>query len=766
MAKHYRKEDDDAPAPGEDAELERFKKWYRSDVLKTNLWRGGTKENGGAKEDFKFRDGDQWSDEDKAWLEDQDRAYVEFNRTGVLVDAVVGVEVGNRRVVRYTPRDVNDSKPNEVLTSAAEWFRDLCDAEDEESEAFKDTVTAGMGWTETRLDRKENPDGEPKIERIDPFEMVWDCNAVKANLVDRKRTWRVRKMDIADAMNLLPDADPDELNASWADNDSEETKPHSNDREKLYDQGEVDGKIDRMVTIVALQYKEEETYYKALINSPDGPQTAELDEAKFKIAEKQGAVLKAAKLTRETVKQVFLGKSVLKKPAPTQTGMFTWHCITGLKDEDKGIFYGIVRRAKSPQRWANKWLTQILHILNSQAKGGVIVDKNAVEDVRAFEESWAKTEAVTWVKQGKADGIMPKPMAQFPAGFAQLMQYADEMIVKATGINMELLGIREVNQPGVLEYQRKQAGMGILAVFFDSLRRYRKIQGRVMLNLIQNNLSDGRLIRIVGDDEAKYVPLMKQEGIDKAKAEAEQQMMQQAPQMIMQAIEQGMPPDQAMQQAQQMIAAEIEKQFGSMKPVEGEYDIIVDDSPTSPNDKEKSWQIIQSMLPMFKDQIGPAQIKVIAKYSPLPISFMEDLDESMNAPPPPPSPEQVAMMELEKGKIANEQAKIQNDANKIAAEREKIVADLEIARIDQANEVERQRTERQKLGVEQTQAMADIETAQKPEKEATSARNGKMDEIMQMMAAAMQMMSAPKRRTPIRDPQTNRIVDVIEQPIQ
>jgi hypothetical protein len=720
MARNYRKEVE-KPSTDDDG-LELYKRWYRLDVEKTNKWR---KE---ATEDFKFRDGDQWSDDDKRWLEDQDRPAVVFNRTGVLVDAVVGVEVGNRREVRYIPRDINDSKPNEVLTSAAGWFRDLCDAEDEESEAFKDTVTAGMGWTETRLERKENPDGEPKVERIDPFEMVWDCNATKANLVDRKRTWRVRKMDIADAMKLLPGVDPDELNAAWAENDAEETEPHSNDREKLYNQNEVDGKgVNREVTIVQLQFKEEETYYKAMIITPPEmqPQIVELDEAKFKIAEKNKAVLQSAKLSRETVQQVFLGNAILKKPAPTQTGMFTFNCMTGLKDEDRGIFYGIVRRAKDPQRWANKWLTQILHILNSQSKGGVTASKDAVENVREFEASWAKTEAVTWVKAGKADQIVPKPMAQFPAGFDRLMQYADEMIIKATGINMELLGIREVNQPGVLEYQRKQAGMGILASFFDSLKRYRKIQGRAMLSLIQKHLSDGRLIRIVGDEEAQYVPLMKAEGIAKAKAEAMQQAPQQAMQMAVQAVEQGVQsgqpvdPQQAMQEALQTVQAEISAKFDAMKPVEGEYDIIVDDAPSSPNDKEKNWQILQSILPMFKDMIGPEQAMILAKYSPLPQSFQQELKESIEqGATKPPDPLQVKAMELEQMKIQNAGKEIElqmmQEQNK-AAELEFKKAELQQKGVTAVME---QETERSHIDVDRIEAYAALTEAQNPKPEA------------------------------------------------
>jgi hypothetical protein len=720
MARSYQEAAVEEPATEDDG-LERFKRWYRKDVAKANLWRGGTEKNGGALEDFKFRDGDQWSKDDKAWLEDQDRPAVVFNRTGVLVDAVVGIEVGNRREVRYIPRDINDSRPNEILTSAAEWFRDLCDAEDEESEAFKDTVTAGMGWTETRLDRKENPDGEPKIERIDPFEMVWDCHATKANLVDRKRNWRVRKMDIADAMKLFPDADEDNLNATWAENDTDETEPHNNDKDKLYDQNEVEGRdnVTREVTIVQCQFKEEETYYKALILTPPQmqPQMVELTEAKFKIAEKNGAVLKSAKLSRETVMQAFLGKTMLKKPIPTQTGMFTFNVMTGLKDEDKGIYYGIVRRAKDPQRWANKWLTQILHILNSQSKGGIMAERDVAENQRDFEESWAKTEAITWVKSGKlaAGKIEPKPMAQFPAGFDRLMQYADEMIIKATGISMELLGIREVNQPGVLEYQRKQAGMGILATFFDSKKRYTKIQGRQMLKLIQDNLSDGRLIRIVGDDEAQYVPLMKAEGIAKAKEEAMQQAMQQAPQMLQQAISQGMPPEEAMQQAKDSLE-QIAAKFDAMKPVEGEYDIIVDDAPSAPNDKEKNWQIIQSMIPMLKDMMGPAQALVMAKYSPLPSSFMEDMkksiEESQANQQPDPMQQQAAQLEQMKLQNAGKEIELQmmQEQNK-AAELEFKKQELQQKSVTTVME---QDTERQQIDVNRIEAYAAFAAAQNP----------------------------------------------------
>ena len=90
--------------------------------------------------------------------------------------------------------------------------------------------------------------------------------------------------------------------------------------------------------------------------------------------------------------------------------------------------------------------------------------------------------------------------AVFPAGTEKMMEFALNNLPQTSGINLELLGLVEREQPGVLEMQRKKAGYAILAVFFDSLRRYRKEKGRVRLYFIQHYISDGRLISIKGKD--------------------------------------------------------------------------------------------------------------------------------------------------------------------------------------------------------------------------------------------------------------------------
>ena len=100
---------------------------------------------------FDFVAGRQWSAEDMAKLREQMRPPVAFNRIAPVIQAVSGTEVTNRQEVRYLPRQQGDAAADEMLTATAKWFRDECNGEDEESDAFYDTLVCGMGWTETRM---------------------------------------------------------------------------------------------------------------------------------------------------------------------------------------------------------------------------------------------------------------------------------------------------------------------------------------------------------------------------------------------------------------------------------------------------------------------------------------------------------------------------------------------------------------------------------------------------------------------------------------
>jgi len=49
---------------------------------------------------------------------------------------------------------------------------------------------------------------------------------------------------------------------------------------------------------------------------------------------------------------------------------------------------------RDPQMWANKWLSQTLHILNTTAKGGIVAEMDAFEDMEDAEEKWAQPDTI------------------------------------------------------------------------------------------------------------------------------------------------------------------------------------------------------------------------------------------------------------------------------------------------------------------------------------------------------------------------------------
>lgn len=558
----------------------KLKDWHSTDRKHAADWR---KE---AREDYDFVAGKQYTDDEEQSLKDQLRPVVVFNRINPLVDAVLGAEMGNRQEVRYIPREEGDVKKDEALTSASEWFRDQTGADAEDSEMFRDTVVCGMGWTETRLDYETNPDGDPSIAKTDPFEMLWDSRARKRNLIDAERVWHIKKFPLASAKAMFADADPPftsgDLDAQWATFDDGDGKgPHNQRAGAISRSPGTEGDNDELneVTLVRVQWIERETFYR--YKSPDDGSTQSLPKAEYEqanqiMASKGGQGLGGVKQVRKVRKQAFLGNVVLSAGNTACPDHFNFECCTGKLDRNKGTFYGLVRAMKDPQRWANKFFSQTMHIMNSNAKGGIMAERTAFENTAEAEEKWARPDGITWMNPGALSGpipkVLPKPQTQFPVGLQYLIEFSSSSIRDVSGVNLELLGMREADQPGVLEFQRKQAALTVLQWLFDSLKTYRKRQGSLMLYYIQNDLSDGRLVKILGEGEAKYAPLVKQ--------------------------------------------------------AEKEYDIIVDDMPTSPNHKEAVWSMLMNMPVKMQEMLSPPIMQALLKYSPLPTGVQEDITKA------------------------------------------------------------------------------------------------------------------------------------------
>jgi hypothetical protein len=530
-----------------------------------------------AREDFDFYAGRQWSQEDEAYLREQRRPIITFNRTAPFIDAIVGTELNNRQETSYLPRTINaddlDAAAAELFTEGAKWIRQSCDADDHETEAYQDTLICGMGWTEERIDYEEEPDGKLVVERIPPLEMYWTAGSCKPNLSDATDIWRIRLMSVQDVKAKWPKAkiNWDDVEG-WADMPTEE--PHDATA-PAYDNDTGLGIEQRrgLVRVVQYQWCDRENYLRTV--DPESGDDRELNpDLLDDFRRAAGPDHPVTNQTRKRWHQAFLvGKHVLEmgelypgkdgQPCPGST--FT--CMTGKRDETEKQWHGVMRAAKDPQRWANKFYSQIQDVINSNAKGGIIAETDAFENIRQAEENWAKPDAIVWASPGAVTTkkIIERPTAQYPSGLDKLMQVAIEAIPMTTGVSYELLGVTGTNQPNVLEKTRIGRSMTVLAKFSSSLRAYRKRSGRVLLHLMRHFIPPAVLERATGKPNAAAL----------------------------------------------------------MQPDVARFDVVVDQSPTSPTLKEDVWAAFMTLAPMLKGMDISFPIQTILEYSPFPDSFVQ-----------------------------------------------------------------------------------------------------------------------------------------------
>ena len=598
--------------------------WMQASKDHSRDWRQEAKEN------YDFYAGRQLNDEELAALEEELRPPIVFNRVQPMVSAVSGQEINNRQEVRYTPREMGDVHVNELLTGAAQWVDDECDAEDELSEVFVDLLITGMGWSETRISYEEDLDGKiHSAERFDPGEAYWDHHAKRRNLADAK--WRARGLwkDRKEAEAKWPDikgldmSDPGQM---WPDEDSSQ-EPHDQARAHFYEDDQSGRWFNRhkdQYFILQVQWWELEPVHR--VADPESGQLVEMDPARFKKMKDmfdQAGVKYLEQKKRKYFQAIVIGPKVLEIGDAPCPNAFSLRCVTGKRDATRGMWFGLVRGLKDPQSWSNKFYADIQDMIVSNRQGGAFVEADALQDPRKAEETWNDPNPLITVTPGAlaAGKIQERNPIPYPQAMDRMMEWAIQALPATSGISLEMMGFVNRDQPNVLEVQRKRSSLAVLADLFDNMRRFNKERGRVVLYFIQTYIADGRLIRITGQNgKEQYVPL-------------------------------------------------------ALDPKETKYDVIVDEASSSPNQREETFIILMQILPLLA-QMGIAPPPQLLEYLPLPTSLTSKwLAQLMPDQEQPPSEEeQIAMaaataeIESKRAKAALDQAKAQKEQVDTAAQ--------------------------------------------------------------------------------------------------
>lgn len=577
---------DNTPIAGSEEEVElveRMRRLLRQARTTVAKWREQ------AEECDNFYHGHQWSDDDLIVMKAQRRPPLTFNRIKPFINAVVGFEIQNRQRCVFIPRHPEltpQASATELATDAVDWALESCDGHDERSQAFMDMLNRGMGWTEKRIELESDDDGKFISERVDGFEMYWDQASRKRNLEDAQWVCRRRWLRLTDVEAMWPDkkdiltANADE---AW---DTDALDMPARVERKVPELYTPDGtrytpampamREEGFVLVSDFQWRERETSYKII--DPLMPQSiVTLTKKEYETLKKRapGTFEVVSEQPRWVYKRAFIcGDVVLRMEDSPIEGAFSYQCMAYLWDTKEKYWYGLTKVLIDPQKGANKWFSQSLHIFNTSPKGTVFIESSAIVNPAKMADQLASPNPIIQVRDGAISNGRIK--IEQPGGLSpattELIQYAIGSFKDVSGINIEMLGQSEGNQPGVTMRQRQTQGVAILALAFQAHSRFRIEEARQTLVWLREHLADGRWIRLGGPFNSKAVQLIKD-------------------------------------------------------PLFVPYDVLIDENPNNPNTKMEVWELMQPIIPVLVR--NGLFLPELLDYAPLPASIVASLKDAM-----------------------------------------------------------------------------------------------------------------------------------------
>jgi hypothetical protein len=453
--------------------------------------------------------GKQWSDEDVKALDALKRPALTLNIIRPTINAILGEYANKRATFNVKPLNEGDQQVADVLTKLMMQIADENAFEYVESEVFQDGMITDRGFYDIRMDFDENVQGDIRITAVDPFTVIVDPQAKEQD----PKTWRevfvTKWMSIDDIAELYGDdvaervrtqALSSNLGAEYAEYTRRGTfgTPEFG---YAYDQIPSDERDIKRIRVIDRQHYviNRGKVFIDPITGEESPIPDTWDEQKVSDYTALTGSMIITKAERKVRWTITAGNVVLHddfSPYP----FFT--IVPYFPQFRRGKPLGWVRDMLDSQQQINKLSSQALHVVNSTANSGWVVEEGALVNMTPEElaRDGAKTGVVLVTAPNKqARKIEPNPL---PNGLMQFVSYAQDMVRKISGVSDYMVGEGHSEVSGIALDARINRNLTQLQPVFDSLDRSRTVLAKRMLKLIQMYYTDTRVLRITSENEA------------------------------------------------------------------------------------------------------------------------------------------------------------------------------------------------------------------------------------------------------------------------
>ena len=442
---------------------ERFHKWLVSAWQHEMDWRKNNQTY------YEFRDGDHWSDAERAVILERQQQPVTVNMVAPMINMAIAVEVNRRTNLQVVGREEKDQSLAHILTRLLKQTLQESEYHYFKTQVYRQGLTGGVGWFEIWPD-EDTEAKEPQIRvSMRRWEDVFsDPFSVRPDRVDAR--FLIRR--------IWTDVD-------WVEEKYDKEKADSiNAHRDLLHDGYAGQEIDA-------QMSEDQLYFD--VSQPSARRVAIYQcwyrDSKNKIRQ-----------------VVWSGDTFLEGSEKDEDNKYPYRTanvyplVPFLCDTDhKNLPLGIVAQLKSPQETLNKTLNKYLYLISSKQ---LLYEEGALVRPEEIREEVAKANSIIEVKAGMMHAVQIKENLNEPAQLLAIAQQQIMLMQRISGINDTMQGFASPNERTAQQQVNRLAQGSMTQTSYIENEYFTSRQvARVVLRLIGAFYTKRKVIRITENDD-------------------------------------------------------------------------------------------------------------------------------------------------------------------------------------------------------------------------------------------------------------------------
>ncbi len=458
-----------------------------------------------------FFAGEQWRQEDLVLLKQQRRPAMTINKILNTISNILGEQIQNRVETLFRPKNGSPAEVAEALTKVWMYVAQQNQLEWLRSDVFCDGIVRSRGFFDVRMEFLDSMQGKIVIDQMNSKNVIIDSDADSYDPDDWSDVFVTKWLSPQD-ITLLYNADDGEYLSGRGGTQSlygmdsiERTRDSFGGSiilpDSYTDAGD-NAKVRRNIRVLERQYRmlDKVIHFVDIETGDMRPVPSEWDRNRISslLEKAQGRVSTTKKLVKR-IRWCVTADNVVLHDEWSPYKHFT--VVPYFPHFRYGKTIGVVENLLGPQEILNKVSSQELHIVNTTANSGWVVEQNSLVNmtVGELEQKGATTGLVIEYKAGMTppEKILPN---QTPTGLDRISYKAEEHIKSISGVSDSMQGFDRADVAAKAIAYKRESGSVNMTKVLDNLERTDYILARNVLDLIQGYMTEPQILNITHSD--------------------------------------------------------------------------------------------------------------------------------------------------------------------------------------------------------------------------------------------------------------------------